>query len=121
MVGAFTPESAVDFAHRDLTRGEQRPEQHRRGLRAGQHGLRLDAPLELFVQTFDRVRNRYEDARCQCSAVLYSSVAYGATIRDRGTGSTKVWAGRFRTLSCELVFVVGRLCDSPGCAESADP
>ena len=24
----------------------------------------------------------------------FSTVAYGATIRDRGTGSTKVWAGR---------------------------
>jgi hypothetical protein len=49
------------------------------------------------------------------------TVAYGATIRDRGTGSTKVWAGRSCTLSCELVLVGGRLCDSPGCAESADP
>ena len=48
-------------------------------------------------------------------------LAYGATIRDRGTGSTKVRAGRFWTLSCELVLVAGRLCDSPGCAESANP
>ena len=31
---------------------------------------------------FDRVCNRYEDDRRQCSAVLYASMAYGATIRD---------------------------------------
>lgn len=33
----------------------------------------------------------------------------------------EVRAGRPCTLSCELVLVDGRLCDSPGCAESADP
>ena len=31
-------------------------------------------------------------------------------------------AGRpMRTMSCELVLVAGRLCDSPGCAVSANP
>ena len=31
-------------------------------------------------------------------------------------------AGRpIYSMSCELVLVAGRLCDSPGCAESADP
>ena len=31
-------------------------------------------------------------------------------------------AGRpMHTMSFELVLVAGRLCDSPGCAESADP
>ena len=47
---------SVDLAHRDLSRGEQRPEQHRRGLRRRQDGLRLDPSLELFVQALDRVR-----------------------------------------------------------------
>ena len=47
---------AVDLAHGDLARGEQRPEQHGRGLGRGQHGLRLDAALELLVQPLDRVR-----------------------------------------------------------------
>ena len=47
--------------------------------------------------------------------------AYGATIRDRGAGSTKVWAGRSRTMSRELELVAGRLCDLPGCAASANP
>src|SRR6202008_3059900 len=47
---------AVDLTHVDLTRGEQRPEQHRRCICRWQHGLRFDPALELFVQTFDRVR-----------------------------------------------------------------
>src|SRR4029453_6201462 len=45
----------VDLAHGDLARGEQCPEQHRGGLGRGQHGLRLDAALELLVQPLDRV------------------------------------------------------------------
>ncbi len=33
-----------------------------------------------------------------------------------------VGAGRpIHTMSCELVLVAGRLCDSPGCAVSANP
>src|SRR5262249_58648834 len=46
----------VNLAHVDLTRGEQRPEQHCRRIGRRQHGLRLNPPLELFVQTLDRVR-----------------------------------------------------------------
>ncbi len=46
----------INLAHIDLTGREQRPEQHRRRIGRWQHGLRLDPPLELFVQTFDRVR-----------------------------------------------------------------
>ncbi len=46
---------------------------------------------------------------------------YGATIRDRGTGSTNVRAGRSYSMSRELELVAGRLCNSPGCAESANP
>ena len=60
-------------------------------------------------------------AGAEVSAAGEEPAADGATIRDGGAGSMKVWAGRSRTLSCELVFVVGRLCDSPGCAESANP
>ena len=55
------------------------------------------------------------------SAVGEEPAAYGATIRDRGAGSTKVWAGRSRTMSRELELVAGRLCDLPGCAASANP
>ena len=87
----------------------------------GRPHMRLDPAFELFVQAFDCVRNQYEDIRRQCPAAFIENKAYGATIRDGGAGSMKVWAGRSRTLSCELVFVVGRLCDSPGCAESANP
>src|SRR3954470_22809613 len=46
----------VDLAQGDLAGGEQRPEQHRRGLGRGQHRLRLDPALELLVQPLDRVR-----------------------------------------------------------------
>ena len=45
---------SVDLSHRDLARGEQRPEQHRRRLRRRQDGLRLDPSLELFVQALDQ-------------------------------------------------------------------
>src|SRR5215217_4861842 len=44
---------SIDLAHADLAGGEQGPEQHGRGLGRGQHGLRLDAPLELLVQPLD--------------------------------------------------------------------
>ncbi len=47
---------AIDLAHADLAGGEQGPEQHGCGLRRGQHGLRLDAPLELFMQPLNGVR-----------------------------------------------------------------
>jgi hypothetical protein len=46
---------AVDFGERDLTAGEQRPEQHAGRLGAGQHALGLDAALELFMQPLDGV------------------------------------------------------------------
>lgn len=47
--------------------------------------------------------------------------AYGVTIRDRGTGEHFGWAGRCYTMSRELVLVVGRPCDPPGCAVSTNP
>ncbi len=46
---------AIDLAHVDLAGGEQRPEQHRGGVRRRQHGLRLDPSLELLVQPLDRI------------------------------------------------------------------
>jgi hypothetical protein len=52
---------------------------------------------------------------------VVSIMAYAASIRDRGTGSMKVRAGRSYSMSFKLGLVAGRLCDSPGCAESADP
>src|SRR5271167_3622705 len=53
LVGEGLP--SVDFAHRDLTGGEQRPEQHGCGLGRRQHRLGLDAALELLVEAFDCV------------------------------------------------------------------
>ena len=51
---------SASLAHDDLTGGEQRPEQHGRGLGVGQDGLGLDAAPELLVQPLDGVGNRYE-------------------------------------------------------------
>ena len=47
-------------------------------------------------------------------------LAYGVTIRDEGHRE-HVSGQADRTMSRELVFVAGRPCDPPGCAESADP
>ena len=45
----------VDFAHGDVTRGEQCPEQHGCGLGRRQHGLGFNPALELFMEPFDGV------------------------------------------------------------------
>jgi hypothetical protein len=37
------------FAHRDLARSQQSPEQHRGSFRGRQHGMRLDPSLEHFM------------------------------------------------------------------------
>src|SRR5260370_10644129 len=46
---------AVDLAQRDLTAGNERPEERASGFGARQQTLGLDAPLELLVQPFDGV------------------------------------------------------------------
>src|SRR6516162_8071655 len=46
---------AVDFAHCDLTAGEQSPEQHGCGLSRREDCLGLDPALELLMQPFDGV------------------------------------------------------------------
>jgi hypothetical protein len=46
------------------------------------------------VEALEHVCNRYERAGAEVPAASDELVAYGATIRDRGAGSTKVWAGR---------------------------
>jgi hypothetical protein len=57
LIGEFLGQAlpSVDFAHGDLTSGEQRPEQHGCGLGRGQHCLGLDPTFELLVEPFDRV------------------------------------------------------------------
>ena len=47
-----------------------------------------DGPTQLGVQGLNGVRNRYEGAGAEVRRDR-EIVAYGATIRDRGTGSTK--------------------------------
>ena len=78
------------------------------------------APPYLAQNTLERIDNRYE--------------ILGANVRLRSSGSWRMvrpsgrrhreheGAGRpIRTMSRELVLLAGRLCDSPGCAESANP
>jgi hypothetical protein len=78
------------------------------------------APSDFAQDAFQRIINRYE--------------ILGANVRLRSSGSWRMvrpsgrrhreheGAGRpIRTMSRELVLLAGRLCDSPGCAESANP
>src|ERR1700752_4816347 len=46
---------AIDLSHDDLSRRQQRPEQHGRGVGRWQDGLGFDASFELLVQAFDGV------------------------------------------------------------------
>jgi len=49
-------------------------------------------------------------------------VSYGATVRDGGIREqTQVGQAVQRSMGFEPVLVLGRPCDSPGCAQSADP
>jgi hypothetical protein len=80
----------------------------------------LGASPFLTEQPLEQVGNRYEISRCQRSAAVFYIVAYGATIGTEAPGARS--AGRpIHTMSRELELVAGRLCDSPGCAESANP
>jgi hypothetical protein len=80
----------------------------------------LDDLAQRTMQRLDRIGNRYEISRCQRSAAVSYIVAYGATIGTEAPGARS--AGRpIHTMSRELVLVAGRLCDSPGCAVSANP
>ena len=80
----------------------------------------FDRSPELCVQGFDRICNRYEDGRCGSPA---ASLRRGLCCEHPGQRHREhEGAGRpMYTMSRELALVAGRLCDSPGCAESADP
>jgi hypothetical protein len=55
---------------------------------------------------------------------LLSASGSVSTVRPsgpRGIGSERGWAGRSYTLRFERVLVLGRPCDLPGCALSANP
>lgn len=70
---------AIDLAHLDLAGSQQRPEQHRHGFGAGQHGLGLDAAAEFLVETFDGVGGSGTPAatraRLKAAGWLYDPVA----------------------------------------------
>jgi len=78
------------------------------------------ASPDLAQNAFQRVVNRYEilgaAVRLRCSRSW-------RMVRPSGQGHREhEGAGRpIRTMSRELELLAGRLCDSPGCAESANP
>jgi hypothetical protein len=86
----------------------------------------VGAALDLFVDTFEPVGDRYEGVGVAGSVGLSPVVsacgsAYGATVRDRGAGSEAGWVGRSCSMGWEPALVLGRPCDLPGCAARADP
>ena len=99
---------------------QDQKQQLERALVGGKVAARPHRPAQFGIQRLDGVGNRYEICGANMPAMV-SIRAYAASIRDRGTGSMKVRAGRSYSMSFELALVAGRLCDSPGCAESADP
>jgi len=75
---------------------------------------------ELGIQSLDGVRNRYEKGGAEAQPC---SPERGVWCDHPGQRHREhEGAGRpVHIMSCELALVAGRLCDSPGCAESADP
>ena len=69
---------------------------------------------------FDGVGNRYESFSVPMFRCDIQDRSVWCDHRDRGTGSTKGAGRPMRSMSRELELVAGRLCDSPGCAESAN-
>jgi hypothetical protein len=62
---------AVDFSHGDLTRGEQRSEQHGGSFGRRQHRLCLDAALELLVEPLDCIGGPRAVARQGCKKTVF--------------------------------------------------
>jgi hypothetical protein len=46
---------------------------------------------------------------------------YGRRTWDRGFWENACWAGRYSSIGCEPELFIGRPCDLPGCAASANP
>ncbi len=59
------------------------------GVFVGEDADDLGAALDLAVEAFEPVGIRYEDSGADFPAGILVVPAYGATIRDRGAGSTK--------------------------------
>ena len=77
---------------------------------------RLISPLRRSIGLVTGMRWLGANVPLRCSYI----VAYGATIGTEAPGARR--CGRpTRTMSRELELLSGCLCDSPGCAESANP
>ena len=81
---------------------------------------RLDRFANSTVQAFNCVGNRYEEFGVEVRPGFSDLGVWcdhpGQRHRERESAGRPIY-----TMSRELELVVGRLCDSPGCAESANP
>ncbi len=73
---------------------QDRPDQTSDCVVIGEDADDLGAAFDFAVEPLEPVGNRYESPGADLPAAGEEPAAYGATIRDRGAGSTKVWAGR---------------------------
>ena len=90
------------------------------GIVAGEMPPGTDGAPELRVQSFDGVRNRYEEGGAEVPAATRRCGVWcdhpGQRHREHECAGRPMYS-----MSFELELVAGRLCDSPGCAESANP
>ena len=92
----------------------------KRGLTVGERAHHTGATPDLTQDTLERIVNRYE--KCGADVLPLSFAWLQRMVRPSGTVWEHEGAGRpICTMSCELVLLAGRLCDLPGCAESANP
>ena len=111
------------------------PFRRRQVFAAAETSLKTMASAVLFERhPFDRVV-RWRTVAKVLSIGLVTGMRMAVPISRRGFLDRGIWCdhpgrrhrehegvGRpMHTMSCELVLVAGRLCDSPGCAVSANP
>ncbi len=89
---------------------------------------KMPTTADLAVDALERVRIPYETAQMppvthhRPDARGVQGGEYGATVRDGGIREqTQAGQAADRSMDRESELVLGRPCDSPGCAASADP
>ena len=79
----------------------------------------IGAAFDLAIEPFERVGIGYASLAFRRGGREAGRVVFGQP--GQGSSEHGRWAGRCHSMSCELALVVGRPCDPPGCAASADP
>jgi hypothetical protein len=75
----------------------------------------------IHVVLFQQHRTDQPDDRCLVGGNMPTTSAGAQSSGDRDRQLGARWAGRCHIMTCELALVIGRPCDQPGCAASADP